>query len=152
MKRLLILTIGFCLLLSSVPVMADQAEDEAAIRKVVEQVYAALNKHDAKAMGALYVDDFENWSGSIKGRVAWEKNLSELFENSKDSQWKQLEEIAIIFVTPDVAIYKDRHELSGWVDADGQQLPPLKRLWGGMFAKKNGKWLIAGQFIRRIEE
>ena len=48
MKHLLILTIGICLL-TSVPVMANQAADEAAIREVGVQVYAASNKHDVKA-------------------------------------------------------------------------------------------------------
>ncbi len=39
MKHLLILTVGICLLIS-VPSMADQAEDEAAIREACEQLFA----------------------------------------------------------------------------------------------------------------
>ena len=46
MERLLVLTVGICLLLTSVPAKADQAEDEAAISNVVDQVYAAMNRHD----------------------------------------------------------------------------------------------------------
>ena len=53
MKRLLVLTIGICLLLTSVPVMADQAEDEAAIRKAYQKLLTAFNNHDAKAMMAM---------------------------------------------------------------------------------------------------
>ncbi len=45
MKYLMILTIGVCLLIGTVPVMADQAADEAAVRKVMEQVYTTANKH-----------------------------------------------------------------------------------------------------------
>ena len=52
-KDSIILTIGICLLLTSVPMLADQVEDEAAIREVVDQVYAAISKHDAKAYAAL---------------------------------------------------------------------------------------------------
>ncbi len=43
MKHLLILTIGFCLLLTSVPAMADQAADEAAMRKVAKELNATWN-------------------------------------------------------------------------------------------------------------
>ncbi len=49
MKYLMILTIGICLLLTSAPAMADQAEDEAAIRKLIEaKLLAAYNNQDRR--------------------------------------------------------------------------------------------------------
>lgn len=38
MKRSMILFVGICVLFSSIPAMADQAADEAAVRKVVERL------------------------------------------------------------------------------------------------------------------
>ncbi len=49
MKYLMILLVGVCLLIGTVPAVADQAADEAAIRELNKQIYAAVNKHDAKA-------------------------------------------------------------------------------------------------------
>ena len=108
---------------------------------------AAYNKHDFKAFAALHVEDFENWDGTAKGRASLEKlTLPESFEA------KLLDEIGIVFVTPDVAIYKYRFEMTGDVDAEGKPLPPTKRLSARVFVKKNGKWLHAAAFARPIEE
>ena len=69
MKHLLILTIGISLLIS-MPVMADQAADEAAILELSKKVHAAYNSHDAKALVALYDETHEFWDGTEKGRLA----------------------------------------------------------------------------------
>ena len=152
MKYLMILAVGICLLLTSVPVMADQAEDETAIRKVVEQLYAAMKKHDAKAYAALCAENFETWEGDTKGRSAMEKFISDHFSNMKDIQYKPTDEIGIVFVTSDVAIYKHNDEVTNFLDADGKPRPPFKRLSARVFVKKNGSWLFATQFYRTIEE
>lgn len=139
-------------MIASVPVLADQTEDEAAIRKVVDQVYAAINKHDAKALAALCTEKSENWEGDVKGRAAIETVYSSIFANMKDVQIRPLDEIGIVFVTNDVAIYKHNDEITGSLDEDGKPLPPYKRLSAKVFVKKNGKWLFAAHFYRTIEE
>lgn len=151
MKHLLILTVGISLLIS-MPVMADQAADEVAIRKTMEQLYAAYNNHDAKAYAAHCDEIIENWDGSDKGRAAFEKTAAKFLERQKDYHVKPLEEIGIVFVTPDVAIYKVRDEMSGELDAAGKALPPFKMIRARVLVKKNGKWLYAATFSRRIEE
>ena len=152
MKHLVVITVGICLLLTSVPAMADQAADEAAVREVVEQAFAAANKHDAKALMSLCAEGFENWTGTRKGRAAWEKSLSETWGRQKDQKYELLEEIGLIFVTPNVAIHKYRELTTGLLDADGKPLPPRKRLLAYVYVKKNGQWLAAHFFARRIEE
>ena len=151
MKHLMILLVGVCLLLASVPAMADQAEDEAAIRKMQQQIMAAHAKQDAKAIAALMDEDFQNWDGTVKGRAAEEKQRRENFERQK-VQAKILDEIGIVFVTPEVAIYKFRVEITGSLDADGKPLPPLKMLYASVCVKKNDKWLRAAVFNRPVEE
>ena len=48
MKYLMILTVGVCLLIGTVPAMADEAADEAAIRKVVRQITQAFNNKETR--------------------------------------------------------------------------------------------------------
>ena len=97
-----------------------QAEDEAAIREVMEQADVFMNKLDAKAYAALFDQIYENWTGSIKGRAALEKDNAESFKNQKTGQYTAGDEIGLIFVTPDVAIFKEHGELSGFVDENGK--------------------------------
>ena len=147
MKYLMISLVGVCLLIATVPAAADQAEDEAAIRDAYKQALAAYNNRDFKVFAVLHVEAFENWDGTSKGRASLEKlTLPESLEA------KLLDEIGIVFVTPDVAIYKYRLEMTGDVDADGKPLPPTKRLSARVFVKKDGKWLHAAAFARTIEE
>jgi ketosteroid isomerase-like protein len=107
--------------------------------------------HDAKAMAALVTEDYKSWDDTVKGRAALEKNMTELFEG-QHIHVKQLEEIGIIFVTPDVAIYKQRTVWTGWVDEDGKPTPPVKQLTANVYVKQSGKWLEAAWFSRDIEE
>ena len=72
LTKLIILTIGI-LLLTLVPVMANQAADEAAIREAYKKALTAYNNHDLKAFAALHVEDFEDWEGITKGRAGLEK-------------------------------------------------------------------------------
>ncbi len=85
MKYLTALTIGACLLFSSTP-MAAQAEDEAAIRKVMEQVNAAFNNHDGEGMAALAeISLGENWDGSYKW-TAEADNMVDLWKRQPSIQ------------------------------------------------------------------
>ena len=152
MKYLMILTIGICLLLTSVPAVADQPEDEAAIRKVHEHAYAGVKALDAKAWLATATEDIETWTGGLKGRAAIEKYYSEYWGKNKELKFKMVDDIGIVFVTPDVAIYKFRDEVSGALDADGNTRQPYKRLMAVPYVKKNGKWLWTTWFSRIIEE
>lgn len=127
------------------PVVAGQsAEDEAAIQKVVEKMYAALNSQDVKAGFALCDESFENYAGTLKGRDANVKYWSKIFETRfKNVKYKQIEKIGIQFITSDVAIYKDRYDFSGALDEEGKQRPASKWSNAHVFVKKNGKWMLA---------
>ncbi len=51
MKRLMILTVGRCLLFAAVPAMAQSAADEAAVRKANEE----MRRPQARRAGPTYV-------------------------------------------------------------------------------------------------
>ncbi len=152
MKHLLILTVGICLLIA-VPVMADQAADEAAIREASEKIVAAYNAHDVAACAALYDEKIESFDGS--GKAEHKKIIEEgfqLYKAVKYSPSKPSDEIGITFIKPDVAIHKLRREITGVFDADGKPMPPLKQIHARVFMKRDGKWLLAAYFSAPIEE
>jgi uncharacterized protein (TIGR02246 family) len=124
----------------------DRTADEAAIRKVVEQVNTIHNRHDVKALVALFDETVEDWAGLTKGRAAMEKNLTELFSRENDRRQEELEEIGIVFVTPDVAIYKSKRVTTGTVDAEGNPLPPEKVMFARVMVKREGRWYLAAWF------
>ncbi len=140
MKYLITLTIGVCLLFSAVPAMADQDEDEAAIQKVVEQINAAINNHDAKGMAALWDKSVESWNGSRKSAAHMEY-YADLFKRQPSIKSNRLGEIGIILVTPDVAVYKARMDNTGLVHEDGKALPQLK--WLGACVNGEAKRQVA---------
>src|SRR5262245_65081390 len=86
---------------------ADQAEDEAAIRKSDEAYIEAYNKQDAKALAALwspeavYVDP-ETGDEAV-GREEIEKEFAETFAGVKDAKL-EIEATSIKFLSPNVAV------------------------------------------------
>lgn len=152
MKHLLILTVGICLLIS-VPAMADQAADEAAVRAAYKQLLTAFNNHDARAMMSMAADFIEFWNGGSKGRIEHEKWYSDYFAKRERIKCEALGEIGVVFTSPDVAIYKLREEYTGRIDDDGNPTAtPRKVIVANVFVKKDGTWLWAARFQRPIEE
>src|SRR4051812_49481838 len=86
---------------------ADQAADEAAIRKNDDAYVEAYNKHDAKAIAsmwspeAVYVDP-ETGAEAV-GRDEIEKEFADTFANLKDAKLEVNAE-SIKFLSPNVAV------------------------------------------------
>jgi uncharacterized protein (TIGR02246 family) len=152
MKYLMILTAGICSLLFSLSAMADQAEDEAAIRKVVAAIEAAYNAHDPSALLPLLDDTVVILGRTMRDKREAETFWSEAFAQSKNAKRQFLEEIDIVFVTPDVAIYKSRYERTGRADANGKALPPNQAIAARVLVKRDDTWLLAASFGQVIVE
>lgn len=151
MKYLIGLTAGLCLLFASVPAIANQAEDESAIRKFRAQVINAWNTKDLETIEDLYPDDPEVWDGRKLSAVI--ETVPALFESAwKEFHIKQLEEIGIIFVTPDVAVFKSRQMYSGTFDEQGEVIPPMEVLYAEVFVKRDGKWMGHSWFWSQTDE
>jgi ketosteroid isomerase-like protein len=129
----------------------DRAKDEAAIRKVVEQVNTIHNRHEVEPLVALFDETVENWTGSIRGRAAYEKAIAGLFERERNRLQKELEEVGIVFVTDDVAIYKSRRQVTGEVDSAGNELPPQTVNLARTFVKREGRWFLAAWFAMPVD-
>ncbi len=127
MRNYLILAVA--LLASFTPnVAAQSVADEVAVRTATEQRIAIWNAKDVKAYLALLDEDCEDWLGNPC--AAGLRESGEFPATSKNARGRIYEEIGVQFITSDVAIHKYRAEWTGYLDADGKPLPPIKNLRG----------------------
>jgi uncharacterized protein (TIGR02246 family) len=118
---------------------ADQAADEAAIRKNDAAYVEAYNKHDAKAVAALwspeavYVDP-ETGEESV-GRDQIEKEFADTFANLKDATL-EIKVSGIKFLSPSVAIE------SGTARVVRPKEEPDDSTYSALYVKREGKWLL----------
>lgn len=118
---------------------ADQAEDEAAIRKTVDSYAAAFNKRDAKALAAHWLPEavyIDPESGeSVVGRPAIEKHFAEIFKDLKNAKLAVAVE-SIRFISPHVAVEQ------GTATTMGLTKEPAKSSYTAIHLKREGKWLL----------
>jgi uncharacterized protein (TIGR02246 family) len=118
---------------------ADQAEDEAAIRKSDAAYVEAYNKQDAKALSALwspeavYVDP-ETGTESI-GREQIEKEFADTFAGNKDAKL-DVDVKSIKFLSPNVAVE------TGTARITRPKAGPDESTYSALFVKRDGKWLL----------
>jgi len=151
MKNAWIPLIGFCLLMSSVPAPAaeiDRPAEGAAIRRAMERMDEAYRLRDGQALGALMAEDFENWLGTDKGREANVAAGLEGLKRQPSVQYRRTDEIGIVFLSSDVALYKAHWEFTGLTDSAGKPQPPVKLLGACVMVKREGKWQMAAFFSR----
>jgi|SRR5579862_5608123 len=117
----------------------DQAEDEAAIRKMVQSYTAAFNQRDAKALAAhwlpeaIYVDP--DSGKNVVGRAAIEKHFAGVFKDLKNATLAVAVE-SIRFVSPHVAVEQ------GIATTVGLTKEPDKSSYTAIHIKRDGKWLL----------
>ncbi|MCI0682728.1 MAG: SgcJ/EcaC family oxidoreductase [Gemmataceae bacterium] len=118
---------------------ADQAEDEAAIRKTVDSYAAAFNQRDAKALAAhwlpeaVYIDP--DSGAQVVGRAAIEKHFAEVFKDLKKAKLAVAVE-SIRFISPHVALEQ------GTANIVGLDKEPTKSSYAAIHVKRDGKWLL----------
>jgi uncharacterized protein (TIGR02246 family) len=118
---------------------ADQAEDEAAIRKTDNAYVEAYNKQDAKALAALwspeavYVDP-ETGIEAV-GREEIEKEFANTFAELKDSKL-EIQVESIQFFSPNVAIENGTARI---IRPDAE---PSESMYSALFVKREGNWLL----------
>jgi hypothetical protein len=129
----------------------DAPAEEAAIREVWDEIIAMFNGHDAGGWAALFDESFVRWEGDVKGPAAEEAYMAEFFEHQPDVEYGQLDEIGLVFVTPEVAIYRTFGQVSNVVGSDGSRVPPNQILEGWIFVKRSDSWKVATYFLRPVE-
>lgn len=117
--------------------------DEAAIRKIVQQVQDGWNAHDGKAFAAPFAADADYVvvNGTYaKGREAIEKGHTAIFTTF----YKESHNVATIksirFLRPDVAVVHNEWNLEFKVNGETRKGHAMNTM---VMTKEGGKWSIA---------
>jgi uncharacterized protein (TIGR02246 family) len=124
-----------------------RAEDEKAIRAVVDAFVAAFDKGDAKAIAGLFTEAGEAidvGGEAIRGRAELEAHYASRFEASPGEKLEAKVEV-LHFLAPELA-RQDGH--SKLIPADGG-LPTTARYTASLI-KTQGRWRIAS--IRELDD
>lgn len=118
---------------------ADQAADEATIRKNDDAYVAAYNKHDAKALAAMWSPeavylDPETGEAAV-GRDEIEKVFAGTLAELKDAKL-EIDVKSIKFVSPNVAIE------TGTARVVRPKEKPEETTYTAVNVKRDGKWLL----------
>ncbi len=141
MRRLLLgllalLSIGQSRALSAEP---DQADSEAAIRKMVAGYVEAFDKHDAEALAkywspdAVYID--RATGEEVSGRDEIAKRFAALFKDQPDSKMTVNTE-SVRLVSPNVAV-----EQGTSVETIGKN-EPEEVPYTAVYVRRDGEWLL----------
>lgn len=120
-------------------------EDEEAIKKVIAGTTEAFNKHDAKAFARFYTPDAELVTvrgERMKGAVEIEKGLEAIFATRATAATLKTLDVTIRFIKADVAVAHVTNEMSGVVNAGGQEMPPHRELSIRVLVKQKGTWRV----------
>jgi uncharacterized protein (TIGR02246 family) len=118
---------------------ADQAEDEAAIRKNAETYVAAYNKHDAKAVAAMWSPDAVYMDPSTGDAAVGQEEIEKVFTDILAALGDGKIEVtvdSVEFVSPNVAIE------NGTVRVIRPNEEPEETKYAAVNVKRDGKWLL----------
>jgi uncharacterized protein (TIGR02246 family) len=119
--------------------------DEDMIRARTDEFEQAVSGGDAKAIGALFVEesDLVDQAGAMHhGRAAIEERYQKLFEGPYKGAQANLEITSIRFVRPDIAIVDGTYELNGMKSAEGLPLGIITGMYTNVSVKENGQWMV----------
>lgn len=124
-----------------------QQEKEKDVRSFLDTVAATFNKHDAKAVGGLFLPEGELVDGDgnvLKSREAIENHYSEIFKSHPDSKLKVADE-SVRMIGETLAMYDGMAE----VKLSAQEVLRKTR-FAAVLSKQGNQWQIAS--IRDLEE
>jgi uncharacterized protein (TIGR02246 family) len=127
------------------------AEDETAIRAIVNHWQQAWSKFDASVLEGDYADDAD-WANAFgvrnKGSAKILEFMTGMFKRpnvqGRHTTW---DEPRIRFVRPDVAMAYRDYQTLGHKTLDGREMPQRNTHSTWILTKDDGKWRIASQII-----
>jgi uncharacterized protein (TIGR02246 family) len=142
--------VGLVMLLMTITntAMANTANDEQAVRKVLASFHEAFNRHDADAVAALFKDDAEFinvaemwWRGKAEIRRGTAFVLANIFQNTTI----QTDSVSVRFPTRDTAIAViAQHTVGSFVLPDGTRIASTNNRLTYFLVNAAGRWLITG--------
>jgi len=119
--------------------LADQAADEAAIRKNAEAYVTAYNNHDAKLLASFWSPDavYQNpqTGTEVTGQEAIAAEFTDIFKELGDGKLA-VEVKSVVFVSPTVAIER------GVATVKQPKADPESTDYTAVNVKRDGKWLL----------
>jgi len=122
------------------PTAADRSEVEGVGQRFAE----AWNRHDARALAALFAEraDFVNVIGlHWRGREEIERAHAEIHATRMKDSTLAIRASAVRFLRPDVALLHATWELRGDTGLEGKPLPPRTGVLSFVVARQDGRWL-----------
>lgn len=122
------------------------AQADALIRAQLAAMREAFNAHDAHAAASVYTDDADlvtvrgEW---FRGREAIGRGLEGVFATRLRAATKRIVSVSVRMVSEELAVAHVLDELSGLLDAKGQELPPHRELSVRAFVAENDTWKVA---------
>lgn len=139
-KSLIVFAIMLCVnSRGALPLFADQAADEAAIRANAEKYVESYNRRDSKTMASMWSPDAVYQDPStgegVVGREQIAKQLDYVFAGAEDAKLAVTID-SIEFLSPNVAIEKGT---AGVTYSEGE---PEKFEYSAVHVKRDGQWLL----------
>lgn len=116
---------------------------EAQVRSRSEEFAAAWNRHDVKAMAAVWASDGDliNPFGRVaKGRAEVDKLLADEHSTVMKDSTFTITNMTVRLIKPDVAIADWDVEIAVMRAADGSAMPTQKMHVNVVMVKKAGQW------------
>lgn len=143
MKRFIIAA-AVCALAGIGTAAAEDAR-EKEVRSVSDAFVAAWNKHDAKALAALWAPegDLINPFGRVAtGRAEVEKLFADEHSTFMKASTYSLDTFKARFPSPAIAVVDYEGLATGIQGSDGSTPPPFKHHVSSVYTKKGGHWWI----------
>lgn len=124
-----------------------QEEKEKEVRAFLDTVAATFNKHDAKAVGELFLAEGELVDGDgnvLKTRAAIEQHYSEIFQTKPESRLK-VENETVRVIGDALAMYDGLAEVK-----PSAKEPVRKTRFAAVLSRQGNQWQIAS--IRDLED
>lgn len=144
MKALLRASLVLFSLVVGAQAAAQSEGEESGIRAVATHWEQAWNKHDMKALAALFTEDadFVNVGARYwKGRKEIEAQHAARLDQFIESVWTT-EEVTVQFLEQDIALVHITWSLKGDKDPDGAARQPREGVFTWVVVKERADWLI----------
>jgi uncharacterized protein (TIGR02246 family) len=143
----LVAAAGFALVSS-----AAEEGDAAGVRRSCEAIVNAWNKHDAKAIAAVFAEDADmiGPDGTLhSGRAAVEKAFASDHGGPMRQSTLYILKEPVRFPTPDVAVSDATAEVRDVVGPDGEKAT-VKVLVTNVWKRADGKWWVFASRARLL--
>jgi uncharacterized protein (TIGR02246 family) len=137
----LLLAVGLAL-----TTLASGADDDVAgVRTSCEAIVTGWNKHDAKAVAAVFAPDADMITPDgrlVSGRAAIEKAFADDYTGALRESTLRIMKEPVRFPVPEIAVSDAEVELTGIVGPDGAKAPAMTMIVTNVWKKTDGKWWV----------